>query len=180
MTYSWWNLPKKPGPGGPPCEGGASAQPNLRINGQPATLDLHHGFARLARSWRKGDTVELDLPMPIRRVLAHPAVQDNVGRVALQRGPIVYCAEGVDHDGHALNLVLPDETNLSAEHHPELLGGVTLIRGSVPAPGGNLASTAPPARTLFAIPYYAWANRGSGEMTVWFARQPSPTNSVAR
>lgn len=140
------------------------AQPILRLNGQAAKLEMQRGFARLNRAWRKGDTVELDLPMPIRRVLAHPAVKENAGRVALQRGPIVYCAEGVDNNGHALNLVLPDGAKLNAEHRPELLGGVTVIRGDA----------------FTAIPYYAWANRGGGEMTVWLARDSSGTNAVAR
>jgi DUF1680 family protein len=138
------------------------AQPTLRVNGQPAKLEMQQGFAHLTRSWHKGDTVELDLPMPIRRVLAHPAVKDNAGRVALQRGPIVYCAEGVDNNGHALDLVLPDGVRLNAEHRPELLGGATVIRGDA----------------LTAIPYYAWAHRGSGEMTVWFARESSRTSMV--
>lgn len=137
------------------------AQPTLRLNCQPAKLEMQQGFARLTRSWRRGDTVELELPMPIRRVLAHDAVKVNAGRVALQRGPIVYCAEGVDNHGHALNLVLPDGAALTAEHRPGLLGGVTVICG--------------PA--LIAVPYYAWANREAGEMSVWFARESAGTNT---
>ena len=141
----------------------------LRLNGQPVKPDLQHGFARLAREWKRGDAIELNLPMPIRRVLAHPAVKDDAGLVALQRGPLVYCAEGADNDGHALKLVLGDDAQLSAEERPELLGGITTIR----------AAGAAGSRAFTAIPYYAWANRGGGEMTVWFARQapgaaPSP------
>ena len=149
------------------------AQPSLRLNGQPAKVELQQGFARLSRVWRKGDTVELNLPMPIRRVLAHPAVKDDRGRVALQRGPIVYCAEGLDNRGHVLDLVLPEAAKLSAEHRPGLLGGVTVLEGSVPAQGA--AGTA----RLMAVPYYAWANRGGGEMAVWFVRDPGPTNMVS-
>jgi len=132
------------------------AEPTLRVNAQPVELRVENGYARLHRRWEKGDSVELDLPMPIRRVLAHPAVKDDAGRVALQRGPLVYCVEGVDHGGQALNLGLADDAALAAEYRADLLGGVTVIRGD----------------GLTAIPYYAWGNRGDGEMAVWLVRRP--------
>ena len=75
--------------------------PKLAVNGErTAWRDvLTNGFARLTRDWRSGDVIELDLPMPVRRVIAHPKVEDCAGKVALERGPIVYCFEGSDHDG---------------------------------------------------------------------------------
>ena len=93
--------------------------------------------------------------MPIRRVLAHSQLADCQGKVALERGPLVYAAEGIDNGGHALDLVIPDDMPLTAEHRAGLLHGVTVITGD----------------TLMAVPYYAWSHRGIGEMTVWFARE---------
>jgi len=92
--------------------------------------------------------------MPIRRVLAHPAVSDTAGKVALERGPLVYAAEGIDNDGRALDLTLPDDLSLRAEYRPDLLRGVTVIRGD----------------GFMAIPYYAWGHRGVHEMAVWLRR----------
>ncbi len=147
----------------------------LTINGKAGNLNLDGGFARLDRKWRRGDVVELDLPMPIRRVVAHEKVQADVGRVALERGPLVYCAEWADNDGHALSLVLNDRPDLRTERRDDLLGGVTVIRGKATA-----LSYAPDGKTLekkeqdfTAIPYYAWAHRGPGEMAVWLACEES-------
>ena len=121
--------------------------------------------------------VELDLPMPVRQVVAHPSVRDNRGRVALQRGPLVYCAEWPDNGGRALNLMVPEDAALDSEFRPELLGGVQVIRGQVPAMerAGEGDAMSRVSHELTAIPYYTWANRGMGEMAVWLAREPSNT-----
>jgi hypothetical protein len=153
------------------AEGGA---PELRVNGQVVPLELSKGYARLERTWRPGDIVELELPMPVRRVLAHPDVKDDVGRVALERGPLVYCAEWPDNDGHALDLVVPEDAKLGAEFRPDLLGGVQVVTGQVRAIESPRVEEAgrTVARGLVAIPYWAWSNRGMGEMAVWMARDP--------
>ena len=132
----------------------SGAAPSLRVNGAPADLELDRGFAVVRRHWRPGDVVELDLPMPVRRVVSHEGVAGNRGRVAVERGPLVYCAEGADNGGTALELTLPDAAVLTAEHDAGLLGGVTKIRA-----GG-----------ITLIPYYAWSHRGAGEMNVWLQR----------
>ena len=148
--------------------------PTLEVNGRALPLDLELGYARIERTWRPGDVVELDLPMPVRRVLAHAAVEDDHGRVALQRGPVVYCAEWPDNGGRALNIVVPDHVSFESEFRPDLLDGVQVIRGDVEViredSRGESAPTAP--HPLIAIPYFAWANRGMGEMAVWMAREP--------
>ena len=148
--------------------------PTLQVNGRAITLDLERGYARIERTWRPGDVVELDLPMPVRKVLAHPAVEDDRGRVALQRGPLVYCAEWPDNGGRALDIVVPDGASFESEFRPDLLDGVQVIRGDVEAiqedSRGESTPTAP--HRLTAIPYFAWANRGMGEMAVWMAREP--------
>ena len=147
----------------------------LSINGKEIALDMKKGFACIERQWSRGDIITLNLPMPIRRILSHKKVLANTGRVALQRGPIVYCAEGVDNGGHALNLLLPDEAGLKAEHKKNLLGGVTVIRGR--AVGLNYGEDRQTLKSkqqdFVAIPYCVWANRKACEMTVWLARDES-------
>ena len=99
----------------------------------------------------------------IRRVQSHPEVAENTGKIALERGPLVYCVEGIDHDGKALDLVLPDDHELYAESDPDFLQGLVAIKGKV-LQNGDL-------KELLAIPYYAWSHRGVGEMTVWLNRE---------
>ncbi|HUI55517.1 MAG TPA: beta-L-arabinofuranosidase domain-containing protein [Bryobacteraceae bacterium] len=126
----------------------------VRINGRAVNPTMANGYAKIRREWADGDVVEVSMPMPVRRVLANPQVKDDVDRVALERGPLVYCAEWPDNNGHALNIVAPDNAPLRTEFRKDLLNGVTVITGS----------------NLVAIPYYAWANRGMGEMAVWLPR----------
>jgi uncharacterized protein len=140
----------------------------LKVNGQPCPIVLEKGFATISRSWKKGDVVELDLPMPIRRVVADERVQADHDRVALQRGPIVYCLEWPDNQGQVRNLMLPDDATLQASFVTNLLNGVEVIRGEATRLArdeqGHIQRTKQP---FTAIPYYAWANRGRGEMAVW-------------
>ena len=112
----------------------------------------------LDHTWHDGDVVALTLPMPVRRVLCHPAVSENMGKVALERGPLVYCAEGIDNDGHVLDAVLPDAATLETAVVPDLLHGVVVVHATQPS--GNITF----------VPYYAWAHRGVGEMAVWLPR----------
>ncbi len=153
---------------------GASGEaPILKVNGQDVALKIEKGYVVLTRQWKPGDTIDLDLPMPVRRAVAHPSVADDAGRVALERGPIVYCAEGPDNGGRALNIVVPDGAALRGEYRPDLLRGVGVVTGEVRAIAGGSAGAAAETvpHDLLAIPYCAWANRGKGEMTVWLARE---------
>jgi len=147
----------------------------LRVNGEPADLDMDQGFARIRRTWEKGDVIELDLPMPIRKVLCNENVEDNRGKYALERGPVVYCAEWPDNSGHVLNLQLSGNAGFSAEYKPDLLNGVTVISGK--ATGlyrtKDGKSVEERERDFVAIPYYSWAHRGQGEMTVWLPYEES-------
>jgi len=147
----------------------------LKVNGRPVELDMDNGFAQINRKWEKGDIVELNLPMTIRRVLAHEKVKDDLGKVALERGPIVYCAEWVDNKGQVNNLVLPDSAGLKSEYRKDMLNGVVMISGNVPAfvIGDNGQSITTREQKFVAIPYYAWAHRGQGEMAVWLPRKVS-------
>jgi hypothetical protein len=113
--------------------------------------------------------------MPVRRVLAHEQVKEDRGRVALMRGPIVYCAEGADNGGSVMNLLVRDETEFTPSFRKDLLRGVEVITGKVLAVtrGPNSLSVERGPHALVAIPYYAWANREEGEMAVWLAREES-------
>ena len=155
-------------------EGGADASYELRVNGERVPPQLTNGYAVLRRSWASGDVVTLDLPMPVRRVTADGRVADDRGKVALERGPLVYCAEGIDNEGRVLDLVLPDDAAFEAEPRADLLGGTTVLRTVALDREGK-------PRRLIAIPYYAWSNRGPGEMAVWLRRKvPSPAAPAER
>ncbi len=161
---------------------GTSAAPAvLKVNGKRVPLKLEKGYVALRRTWKTGDTIELHLPMPVRRVLANAEVAADRGRVALERGPLVYAAEWVDNpNGRVRNLMLPDSSQLTAEFRPDLLKGVEVLKGRAVAlaydRNGGMVKTEQP---FTAIPYYAWANRGRGQMIVWIpnseaAAQPAP------
>jgi len=147
----------------------ASSQEKIRIavNNEPQSLGLKKGYACLQRSWRKGDIIELVLPMPVRKIIAHPAVEADKQRVALQRGPIVYCLEEADNGPDVLSLVIDDKINFTTDYRKNLPGGVLTIQGQVSSikKVGKVSQTRP----FIAIPYYSWANRGPGKMQVWIS-----------
>jgi len=161
----------------------------LRINNQPVTLNQKNGYARLQRKWRPGDTLSLHLPMPVRRILAHDNVEADRGRIALQCGPLVYCAEWPDSPtGHVRNLILPDDIPLQTEFRRNMIAGhdLQVITGQAVALKRNQTTdTLQKTEQLFlAIPYYAWAHRGKGEMRVWLPRDmkaatPLPADTIA-
>jgi DUF1680 family protein len=129
------------------------------------------GFAYIDQRWERGDVIELDFAMPVRRVLAHDNVEANRGRVAIERGPILYCAEWPDNDGHVHNLVLPDNAELTTEHREDLLGGVTVVTGeAISVSEDKDGKLVKKPQQITAIPYCVWAHRGPGEMAVWLAR----------
>ena len=158
----------------------------LTVNRSSVPLTLDRGYVAVTRNWRKGDEVELRLPMPVRRVVTHEQVAANRGRVALQRGPLVYAAEWPDNpNGKVRNLMLPDSAKLTAEWRPDLLGGVTVIRSTAIALAQDREGKVTKIEQQFtAIPYYSWANRGSGQMIVWLpnsdaSAKPLPFPTVA-
>ena len=102
----------------------------VKVNGRAVASRVEKGYVDLTRTWRPGDTIELTMPMPVRRLVAHNLVEADRSRVAIQRGPVVYAAEWADNpNGKVRNLVLPATAKLTAEHRPALLGGVTVIQG---------------------------------------------------
>ncbi len=159
---------------------------SVRVNGRAVAMQLDKGYASLDRAWKKGDVIELNLPMPVRRVLANEQVAADRDRVAIQRGPIVYAAEWVDNPGGKVrNLMLPSSDKLSAEFKPDLLNGVEVVKGKAVALSYNADGRVEKHEQDFtAIPYYSWANRGVGQMIVWLpdkesAAKPLPYPTVS-
>jgi len=147
----------------------SSERATLKVNGSAVPIKLDKGYVALTRTWKSGDTIELNLPMPVRRVVANSNVVADRGRVSLERGPIMYAAEWVDNpNGKVRNLMLPDTAIFTTEYRPDLLRGVTIVKSKAVALAfdkeGKVLKTEQP---FTAIPYYAWANRGRGEMIVW-------------
>ena len=145
-------------------------KPTITVNGKPAEYNIEKGYAVLSRTWKKNDVVVVNLPMEVRTVVANEKVKADNGKVALQRGPVIYCAEWADNNGKTSNLVIPANTSFTTEFKPDLLNGVMEIKAEVPAvniteKGDNISMS---KQKFTAIPYYAWAHRGKGEMTVWF------------
>jgi len=142
-------------------------------------LSTENGYIHLRREWNPGDVVQYKMEMPIHAIWAHPAVRDLQGRVALGRGPLVYCLEGIDHPGTILDRIAIDPHNVSNEFQVEqddkLLSGVSILRGK-----GTVADESGWENVLYrnqqpssksiditAIPYYAWDNRAPGQMRTW-------------
>ena len=126
----------------------------VRVNGSMTRVRPENGFLQLERSWRAGDEVELELPMTIRRVFSHDGVAGNRGRVALERGPLVYCFEGADNGGNVSSVEIGEKTSLRPAARANAGADVLTLN----------------AGKYTAIPYYAWSHRGPGEMAVWVRR----------
>jgi DUF1680 family protein len=145
-----------------------------KVNGETMTLSPVNGYATIHRTWKKGDKLTLDLPMPAVRLFANPAVIMDVGRVALKRGPLVYCIEEADNPGGRVQrLKLPRDSALEVKQ-TELFDGIVTLSANATAIDDadwtTLYRTAPATEkpaTLTALPYYLWANRGQGSMVVW-------------
>jgi hypothetical protein len=154
----------------------APAGVTYRAGGEAVRVEPRRGWIDIRVPLAAGaeGQIELDLPMPVRRVTAHAGITDNAGKAAIQRGPLVYSLEGIDNDGKVLGLTIPIETTFTPAFRAELLGGVTVLEASLRAATGGAA------RTITAIPYYAWANRGRGEMVVWIQAEARTGGTEAR
>ena len=146
----------------------------ITVNGEETAYETESGYARLKRKWEKGDVIEMNIPMPIRKVFPNRKIKYDTGLTALERGPLVYCAEWPDNKGgHVMNLLLHEDAVFEPKFKEDVLGGMTVINGDVEAlhreNGGNAVESV--KQRLTAIPYYAWANRGMGEMAVWMPRR---------
>jgi DUF1680 family protein len=149
-------------------------EPSLRVNGK--RIDCTAGYVGISRTWHSGDRIELDLPMPVERVYAHPQVAEDAGRVALQRGPIVYCLEGVDNGAPLHTIALPRSAQVDASFDPDCLGGLVTLRAEALAAQSDGWDGALYRRgdaggwkrqPIVAVPYATWDNRAAGQMQVW-------------
>ncbi len=144
-------------------------KPEILVNGKKQAYTTVKGYAQLQRRWKAGDKVTLQLPMPVRRVVANKNVKDDLNKVCLVRGPITYCLEGVDNKADVLKMILPENTSFNVTYKKDLLNGVCIVNGKAIAytktSGHKLEKKVVP---FTAIPYYAWNNREVSPMSVWF------------
>jgi DUF1680 family protein len=154
--------------------GWCKLQPALSINGEKVKFrKAAKGYVRISRTWKAGDVITLELPMRVERVHAHPKVKADVGRVALQRGPVVYCLEGVDNHGQVRNLCLPVKAWLTSVFVENLLRGVVVVQGQALAVTRDKKKKLVTRRVEFqAVPYAIWDNRAAGPMVVWLPEDP--------
>ena len=141
-------------------EGERLPPPQIQVNGE-TFIDVRgrNGFITIMREWKAGDEIRVRFPMPVRRVVAHAGVKDAAGKTAFERGPLVYAVEAADNAGAALDLRVPSDARLDSSFRRNLLGGVQVVTGQAYRGDRRV--------TFTAVPYFAWANRGPGEMAVW-------------
>jgi uncharacterized protein len=150
----------------------------LKVNGDNISdTQILRGYARLQRTWKQGDVIEVSMPMPVEKIKAHPLVEADAGKLALMRGPLVYCVESADNNQAVHQIGVPSPAEFTATYRPDLLEGIMAITGtgrllSAPVWNNSLYAAAQdlPQSTavkLIAIPYYANANRGPVDMAVW-------------
>lgn len=152
-------------------------RPALKVAGKKIAVKPKRGYALIDRLWSDGDAIELTLPMEAQMIITNPQCRNNAGKVAIQRGPMVYCAEEIDN-GPVFTYSIPRNAKWQAKFEPRLLGGVTTLTGkamqqSTKGWDGHLYRPAsdpvvkPTAATLKLVPYCVWGNRKVGQMVVW-------------
>lgn len=151
----------------------STAKPNILVNGAAVDYNIEKGYAVIKRQWKKGDVIEMTLPMDVKRITANQNIAETRGRVALERGPLVYCVEGIDNNGKTFNIIAPETAAFVPEYNPSLLNGVTVLKSELPTilvdqQGLNITTQ---KKMVTAIPYYAWANRGEAEMIIWLPQR---------
>lgn len=155
--YSFIDKPKK--------------QISVLVNSKPYEFNIEKGFAGISRTWKNNDKIELILPMEVKRIAANNNVEADRGRIALQRGPLVYCAEGIDNNGYTRNILIGNDTKFSTKYHYNFLNGFEVItaKSSGVKQAKDKKLLIKEKQNFMAIPYYAWAHRGKTEMSVWIA-----------
>jgi DUF1680 family protein len=150
------------------------------INGKVLDIILADGYAVVSRTWKTGDKVDVEFPMPVRKVVADDRIIEDREKIAFQRGPVIYCAEWPDNNtGNVMNLVIKKDASYTTEFDPSLLDGTQVIKTygvqtkkTIDGKVGML--TEEPVKL---IPYALWNNRGAGQMMVWFPTSPGAANA---
>lgn len=150
----------------------------VSVNGQTVESDVNNGYLSIARKWKKGDVVEVHFDMLPRIVKANPKVEADRGRVAVERGPIVYCAEWPDNRFNVHSVLLNQHPQFKVTEKPELLYGINQLTTDAQALSYDMAGKLVAKDVeLTLIPYYAWAHRGEGDMEVWLPIDVSATST---
>ena len=160
---------------------------NITVNGEAAIFTLDEGYAVISRKWKQGDIVAIDLPMPVRKVVADSRIKADSAKMAVQRGPVIYCAEWPDNNaGQVLNLLVNKDASFTTEYVPSLLGGAQVVRTSGRQTRRMLDGTVAvlDEEPVTLIPYALWNNRGPGQMMVWLptsaeSSRPLPAPTIA-
>lgn len=149
--------------------GNDSVDPSLTLNGKLIRGIYENGYLVIDNEWKKGDIVEVDFQMEVKRITAKDSLKQNNSRIAIQRGPLVYCIEGADNDSKAWNIVVPENTKFTPVSYKVLDESVIALQADLPvlsvSENGNEVKTE--KKKITAIPYYTWANRGKNEMQLW-------------
>jgi len=138
---------------------------SVTVNGEKIKYKLNKGYVEIERNWQKGDQIAFVLPMPVRKIIANEKLADDRGRVSLQRGPMLFCAEAQDNGGKTSDIEMASSVNFTSVYEPQLLNGLTVLKGKAfrKLQDGQIQHF-----DFTGIPYYAWANRQKGEMGIWF------------
>ena len=159
---------------------------SLAVNGKPFIPEVLNGYAVIERNWKPGDKINLELPMTVRKVVADTRVRDDIGKVAVQRGPVIFCAEWPDNNtGNILDLVVDKNSDFSTEFVPSLEGSLIIkTSGSQTRKTLNGTIETLEKEPVTLIPYAFWNNRGPGQMMVWLpiaseAAKPLPAPTIA-
>jgi uncharacterized protein len=139
------------------------------VNGKQISYKEENGYAVITKAWKKGDVIQLDIPMTVQTVAGRAELKQNNQRIALLYGPLVYCVEGHDNNGKAWNFIMPDDPEFEVGFDADLLGGVNtiLFEAMVTEPGSDGKTINMVSKPIKAIPYFSWNNRGPAEMQVW-------------
>ena len=140
------------------------AEPSFRLNGGKLEPEINNGYITISRNWQEGDNIEYQLPFEPKRMVSHKKVIENQGKVALQLGPVLYCIESADNNDIS-SVRLSDKESVQYNFEPDLLGGVNILTWQIESDNTS------ERRTILAIPYYVFSNRGVGEMKVWIPRE---------
>lgn len=149
----------------------------LMINGKDSELNQADGYAVISRRWKSGDRIEIEFPMPVRKVIADERVTEDKDKIAFQRGPVIFCAEWPEiNNGDVLDLIIKKDASVTSEFEPSLLEGTEVIKTTGITSGkthdGKTAITV--EKPVKLIPYAFWNNRGPGQMRVWFPTTVPP------
>ncbi len=154
----------------------ASAPIQIKVNGARTNAMVSDGYATVQRVWQPGDEVEISIPMDVRQVRAHENVVDDRGKLAIERGPIMYCLEGIDQaDSTIFDKYIASGTEMQAAYEPDLLNGVVTLTGKAQK---KLSDGTSQEVEFKAIPYSTWNNRGPGHMAVWIPENAETATAV--